>query len=190
MRDIFRDTMKILVPYNPAETLDRYLEVTEWFMLEEVRRWPGEKDARRRELGAEWLKILNRQVKWKMVYEHTERLGDDAGALTFVGGKQFEERIRRHLPPALAGLPFSVDVAQQDTRPLNPMRDLVKPINIFNPATGVVSPLPLANLLRDVPPKLARYRVFALDHEHDQELAKAAELAFGTGGDAAISTNT
>ena len=190
MRDIFRDTMEILVPYNPAEALDRYLEVTEWFMLEEVRGWPGAKDPRRRELGAEWLKILNRQVKWKMVYEHTERLGDDAAALTFVGGKQLEERIRRQLPPALADLPFSVDVAQQDTRPLNPMRDLVKPINIFNPATGVVSPLPLANLLRDVPPKLARYRVFALDHGHDQELAKAAERAFGAGGDAAISTNT
>ncbi len=190
MRDIFRDTMDILVPSNPAEELDRYLEVTEWFMLEEVRRWPGAKDPRKRELGAEWQKILNRQVKWKMVYEHTERLVEGAGALTFVEGKQLERRIREYLPSRLADLPFSVDVAQQDTRPLNPMRDLVKPINIFNPATGSVSPQPLANLLRDVPPKLARYRVFALDHDHDQALAEAAERAFRAGGAEVVSTNT
>ena len=100
-----------------------------------------------------------------------------------------EKRIREQLPPRLADLPFSVDVAQQDTRPINPMRDLVRLINIYNPATGSVSPQPLANLLRDVPPKLARYRVFALNHDHDQELAEAAEHAFRDGGTDAISTN-
>ena len=189
MRDIFRDTMEILVPYNPARELERYLELSEWFLLEEVRRWPAARESRRRELGVEWQKILNRQVKWKMVHEHTERLVEGAGALTFMEAKELEKRIREQLPPRLADLPFSVDVAQQDTRPINPMRDLVRLINIYNPATGSVSPQPLANLLRDVPPKLARYRVFALNHDHDQELAEAAEQAFRDGGTDAISTN-
>ncbi len=190
MRDIFRDTMEILVPYNPTEELDRYLEVTEWFLLEEVRHWPGAKESRKRELGVEWQKILNRQVQWKMVHEQPARMGQDALAQAFLPAAEFERRIKDHLPPALRGIAFRVDLAEQDTRPVNPMADFAKTINIFNPATGRVSPQPLAEVLRDVPPKLARYRVFALNHDHDQELAEAAERAFGAGGAEVMSTNT
>jgi hypothetical protein len=189
MREVFKETMNLLVPYNPAENLERYLGVTDWFLFEEVRRWPEDADPDKRRLGGEWEKILNRQVKWKMVYEHTERLAEDTAALTFVRAEEFEKRIRDHLPFALADLPFRVDMAQQDTRPVNPMRDLVRKINLFNPATGRVSPQPLADLLRDVPPKLARYRVFALNHDHDGALAEAAEQAFRGGGADAFPTN-
>ena len=189
MREIFQDTMEILVPYNPADDLDRYLGVTEWFLLEEVRRWPESEDARRRAFGEEWKKILNRQVKWKKVHEHTERMGQETRAQAFLPATVFERRIKDYLPPELREIPFRVDMAEQDPRPLNPMTDIAKTIHIFNPATGSASPQPLANLLRDVPPKLARYRVFALNHDHDQILAEAADKAFQAGGLEAMSTN-
>ena len=189
MREVFQETMEILVPYNPLDDLECYLGVTEWFLLEEVRRWPESEDARKHKLGEEWQKILNRQVKWKKVHEHTERIGPEATLQIFVGAGDLEKRIRDYLPDGLRDIPFRVDVAEQDPRPLNPMTDIAKTIHIFNPATGSVSPQPLANLLRDVPPKLARYRVFALDHDHDQTLASAAERAFRAGGAEAIPTN-
>ncbi len=189
MREIFQQTLDILIPHNPAENLDWYLDVTDWFLLQEVMRWPDADDPRKRELGVEWQKILNRHVKWKMVYEHTERMGQDAMAQAFLPAAEFEKRIEDTLRPELQNVSFRVDVAEQDTRPLNPMADVAKTINIFNPATGRVSPQALANLLRDVPPKLARYRVFALNHDQDQELAEAAERAFRAGGAEAIPTN-
>jgi hypothetical protein len=189
MREIFQRTLEILVPYSPAEDLDRYLEITDWFLLQEVMGWPGSQDARRRELGAEWEKILGRRVKWKMVYEHTERMGQEARAQAFLPAAEFEKRIADHLPPRLRHIAFRVDVAEQDTRPLNPMADFAKIINIYYPATGRVSPQALAELLRDVPPKVARYRVFALNHDHDEDLAEAAERAFRVGGAEAIPTN-
>lgn len=189
MREVFQQTMDILVPYNPAEHLDRYLEVTDWLLIQEVLRWPSAKDLQKRDLAAEWEKILNRQVKWKMVHEQPARMGQDALAQAFLPAAEFEKRITDHLPPAFRDVPFRVDLAEQDTRPLNPMADRAKTINIFNPATGRVSPQPLADLLRDVPPKLARYRVFALDHDHDHALAEAAEQAFRAGGAEAIPTN-
>jgi len=72
-----------------------------------------------------------------------------------------------------------VDVATQDPRPLNPIAEPDKRINIFNPVTGKTSPEPLAEIYRFIPARVRHFRVFSLNHNYDKELARAAESALG-----------
>jgi len=74
---------------------------------------------------------------------------------------------------------FRVDLATHDPRPLNPMAESGKRINIFNPVTGFTSPEQLEEIFRFIPARVMHFRVFALNHEHDESLSRAAEKALG-----------
>ncbi len=39
LKELFKDTMAALFPYNPVENLPEYLELTDWTLLEAVRQW-------------------------------------------------------------------------------------------------------------------------------------------------------
>jgi len=187
MKEIFPETMQLLFPWNPLEVLDRYLEMTDWALLQEVMKWPRLKDAKKKRLGYEWQQILNRQVKWKMAYDWVETI--EKSAVRFQNVHELERDIRKHLPERLRHLDFRVDLAAQDTRPLNPLAEGSKRIHIFNPSTGEVSPSPLRDLLKNIPPKVAHCRVFALNHDHDRQLSAATEKALNVGGEEFVSTN-
>ena len=73
--------------------------------------------------------------------------------------------------------PFRVDLATQDPRPLNPITEESKRINIYNPSSGITSPEPLVDIYRFIPARVVHFRVFALTHTHDEALARAAEKA-------------
>ena len=88
-------------------------------------------------------------------------------------------KIKERLPAKLKSLPFRVDVATQDPRPLNPIAEPGQQINIFNPVTGLTSAEPLAEIYRFIPARVRHFRVFALNHDYDEELAAAAEAALG-----------
>ena len=96
--------------------------------------------------------------------------------------------IRRHLPEALQAVEFRVDMARQDPRPLNPLIEETKKILIYDPATGRASLSAVADLFRYIPAQVAHYRIFALDHAHDAELAIAAQAAL-SGPTEAFRTN-
>jgi hypothetical protein len=55
------------------------------------------------------------------------------------------------------------------------MADTEKRINIFNPSTGITSPEPLRDIYRFIPARIVHFRVFSLNHDHDDLLAHAAE---------------
>lgn len=188
MQEIFAETVKRLFPFNPRQELDRYLGVNDWSLLEGVRQWCEAADPRTRALGEEWSRIVGRQVKWKMAYDHMETM-DDPRAKKFVDAAELEAEIRRALPSALASLPFKVDVARQDPRPLNPWTEEAKKILIYDPATDRASPQPVEDLFRYIPARVAHYRIFALDHAHDDALARATQTVLGSAGGPAISTN-
>ncbi|MBI4715524.1 MAG: HD domain-containing protein, partial [Nitrospirae bacterium] len=71
LKEIFRDTVKLLYPHNPVRRLEGYLDVTDWSLLEEVRSWKRSPNRKKRALYPEWQKILAREVKWKMAYDRT-----------------------------------------------------------------------------------------------------------------------
>jgi hypothetical protein len=189
MKEIFPETMQVLFPWNPLRVLDRYLELTDWALLQEVVKWPRSKDPRKRALGQEWRKILTRRVKWKMAYDRVLSIEEYEQAVRFQTPGELERAIRKHLPERLRHVPFRVDLAAQDTRPVNPLAEGSKRIHLFNPSTGEVSPSPLRALFKNIPPKVAHCRVFALNHAHDRQFAAATERALNVGGEEFVSTN-
>jgi hypothetical protein len=190
MREIFSDTMAVVLPKSPLDDLRAYRHLTEWSLFTEVERWlddPGS-SPRRRRLADEWQRIIHRDVKYRMVYEQAiERVALPPGASDWTR-EQFHERIVERLPAALGGIEFVCDVASQDPRPLNPMVG-PKRILIYDPASGRVEEELLTGILEFVPAKAHLYRVFATTHEHDRELGEAARRALTDGADDASLTN-
>jgi hypothetical protein len=93
--------------------------------------------------------------------------------------EQLEKAIREQLPKGKAKkVKFKVDLATQDPRPINPMAESNKRINIYNPQTGKISPEPLKDIFKYIPARVVHFRVFTLDNKYDSELAKASEKIF------------
>ena len=183
LQEIFRDTMNIIFPFNPLEALDTYLRLDEWRLFQEVQGWQNDKDSKKRKLGQEWAKLHNREVKWKMSFTTEFSIDQITRGAAFAGSKDYEARIMSYLPAALKRLPFRVDQATQDPRPLNPMAETEKRINIFNPVTGLTSPEPLRDIYRFIPARVVHFRVFSLSHDYDEELTAAVEKTLSTFGE-------
>jgi HD superfamily phosphohydrolase len=175
LQEIFRDTMRIIFPWNPVEAIDEYLRCDEWHLYSNVRSWSEDNDSRKRKLAREWAKLYNREVKWKMSYSTEISVDQIQKGTRFSKAGDYERQIRDFLPERLKGIPFRVDLATQDPRPINPMAETGKRVNIFNPATGVTSPEPLKDIYRFIPARVVHFRVFSLNHNNDAEISLAAE---------------
>jgi uncharacterized protein len=175
LRDIFKETMSLYFDTDLRKELTPYLGLTDWSLLEEVRRWKEARSEQKRKLAQEWQRLLGRDVKWKMAYEMTLPTRGEERGRVFMESGQVEAGIRSHLPPHLRDTPFRVDLANQDPRPLNPLSMGEFQIHVYDPSTGTNSKEPLRALLDFIPAKVVQCRVFALDHAADTELAKATE---------------
>jgi hypothetical protein len=172
LKEIFQDTMRIVFPWDLRRDLHPYLHLTEWSLLEEVGRWHDAADPARRALGQEWRRVLERRLKWRMVHE--EVLDDSMIKVWAVMRPEYvASQVREALPPGLRGLDFQIDLAFQDPRPLNPLAMGDRQIYVYDGATARVGKEPLAGLLKYLPAKVAQCRIFALDHRHDDALARA-----------------
>jgi len=177
MQEIFGETMKRIFPHNPKTKLGRYLYLNDWSLIQQVEGWRNADDPEARRLGREWQRIINRRVKWKLAFS-TELTIDQAekGLPMFSRPEQLEQAIRERLPRGRSrSIKFKVDLATQDPRPINPMAESNKRINIYNPQTGTISPEPLKDVFKYIPARVVHFRVFTLDHRYDMELAGAAE---------------
>ena len=173
LREIFGDTMKLLFPHDPRKKMEEYLNLTDWSLIEQVRGWPKSQHATRRALGKEWARILNRNVKWKMAYNTILSDKGLARGMDFPSRDHFEKQIQKELPAALQRMPFCVDMAPQDPRP-DPKDMRGSPLYVFDPATQEVSTEPLLEFLDLLPTRLIQFRLYALNHETDRELSRAA----------------
>ena len=177
LKEIFRDTMRIAFPYDLRKDLHPYLHLTEWTLLEEVERWHDADDAERRALGAEWRHVLDRRLKWRMAGEEVLDQFEARKGQSFLNPDEVEKRVKSFLPARLRDVPFKIDMALQDPRPLNPLKMGDRQIYVFDAATGSVSEEPLSEILKYLPGKVAQCRVFATNHEHDADLALALKRA-------------
>jgi HD superfamily phosphohydrolase len=177
LREIFADTMALVLPRSPFDDMGAYRRLTEWSLFEEVERWTSEPlGSRRRRLADEWQQIIHRDVKYHAVFEHQVERAHPAPGTRELTGKEFEAAIRRALPPHLAGIAFRVDVASQDPRPVNPLQG-PKRIPLYDPVTERVADELLAGILDFVPAKAHLYRVYSVHREHERDLAEAASSA-------------
>lgn len=179
MHEIFRETLRKIFPENPAKHLNKYLLLNDWALIQEVEGWQNSSDPDKKRLGREWAGIIDRRIKWKVAYS-TELTMDRAqkGMLLFQKQEHLEQAIRDFLPGRIKKIQFRVDLATQDPRPLNPMAESNKRINIYNPSTEMISHEPLNEIFKYIPAKVVLFRIFALNHRYDAELARAAEEIF------------
>jgi hypothetical protein len=98
-------------------------------------------------------------------------------------------RVVRRLPKRLQGIEIKVNMAALDPRPINPLAEGSKKILMYNPGTGEVSPRPLKEMFRDVPPKVAHYRIFVADRRHIKALTEDSDKAMVGSAGEALPTN-
>ncbi|MGE5807565.1 MAG: hypothetical protein ACM32I_00410, partial [Nitrospirota bacterium] len=92
------------------------------------------------------------------------------------------------LPSRIKDLPFRVDMASQDPRPINPLMMGERQIYVFNPSTRKVEKEPLKDFFDYIPARVVQCRVFTLNHDHDRELAEIVDKVLGIQEDS-IKTN-
>jgi HD superfamily phosphohydrolase len=180
LQEFFHDTMGFILPGNPLENLDDYQKCDEWNLFNHVQGWQESKDQTKRKLAFEWKKLHDREVKWKMSFVAEISLDQIQRGVGFSRAVDYEAKIRERLPKILKKLSFKVDLATQDPRPLNPITEREKRVNIFNPVTEMTSPEPLLEIYRFIPARVMHFRVFALNHDYDEELSAAAEKVLGS----------
>ena len=181
LREIFRPTVDLLLGGNPLDRLDRYEQLTEWFLMSEVDRWArGEGDAARKELGRAWADAVARKLKWKLVYEGLSEARDVPTGALMLNRAEFAERIRAKLPLGMRKIEFEVDVAAQESRAFNPLTE-TSDILFYEPLEGTYQQSRVLDLFRRLPVRMALFRIFARDDTHRHELIKAANEVLAAG---------
>lgn len=177
LKDIFKKTIQLLFPYHPAQELDAYLNLTDWYLLEEVRRWKHSHDKMKKKLFNEWLKLLHRKVRWKMAFDTHLSIREKEIGVSIISGEELERKIRKSLPEASRNMPFRVDMATQDPRPLNPLAMGDQQIYIYNPSNKKTSEEPLRRYFDYIPSKIVRCRIYTESHKYDALIHRIAEQA-------------
>ncbi len=172
LREMFGDTMRLIFPHDPRTKMDRYVGLTDWSLLEEVRDWKNSRHSARRRLGQEWARILGRDVKWKMAYTTVLKEKGQERGMDFPSREQFEKQIQKELPDRIRTLPFTVDMAPLDPRP-DPKDTRAIPLFVYDPGTRTISTEPLEEFLDLLPTRLIQFRIYALNHDTDEALSRA-----------------
>jgi len=189
LKELFKDTMDIIFPHgNPVNHLKDYLFLTDWSLLETVRKWGNAGNDKIAPIAKEWAAILAREVKWKMAYDVTLSMRVFEKGKTIIDEAELVRRIKKSLPLKIKDLPFRVDMASQDPRPINPLMMGERQIYVFNPSTRKVEKEPLKDFFDYIPARVVQCRVFTLNHDHDKELADIVDRVLGIQEDS-IKTN-
>jgi HD superfamily phosphohydrolase len=184
LQEIFKETMEILCPFHPLEDIDRYLSLTDWFLMEEVLRWRLSLSGKERRLGEKWADVLSRKLKWRSAFKEKLTLREmEFGRPPFLAPQEVKQRMEAFLPKRLRGIEFHIDMAHHDPRPLNPWHESEgTTLLIYDPGSKRISREPLKRLFQYIPAKVAICRVYTSTHRYDRELSQAARRALVSEG--------
>jgi HD superfamily phosphohydrolase len=184
LQEIFKDTMEILCPYHPMKEIDRYLSLTDWFLMERVLEWERSPHLREKRLGKKWAQVLSRKLRWTSAFEEKLALREmEFGRPFFLTQEEVKKRMEAFLPRYLKGIEFHVDMAHHDPRPLNPWYESEgATLLIYDSGSKRISREPLRRLFQYIPAKVAICRVYAPTHRYDRELSRAARQALASEG--------
>jgi HD superfamily phosphohydrolase len=175
LQEIFPQTMEYLFPYNPLDRMDSYLSLTDWSFIESVRQWPSARHRTKKNLGMEWARILNRDIKWKMAYSTLLPTQWDHPKPRRFHPQKIKAQIKKILPDFLKNIEFRIDMAHKDPRPINLLNMGGFQIFVYEPARKRVEKESLKKFFDYLPAQLVQFRIFTRDHHADYELARAAE---------------
>jgi hypothetical protein len=184
LEGLFRDSKQLLFPGNPLEYLDDYQQFTEWSLLVDVARWPRSEDARERELGLRWQRLLSRQVDWVAIDERSLVYGEtdtETGSI-FSDASLVDHAIRDRLPEALRGIEMQVDLPRHIDRP-DPRTAAAGQNFLYLPATGQTGPLTDDQLYKHLPISQLICRIYlrkAAPPEQATAVARALDALLGS----------
>jgi hypothetical protein len=157
------------------ERLDDYLWLTDWSLLETLRRWSTLPHAGNRHLGSGWDAILKRRLKWKMAYDATAAMRQIemlTGTVPTPG--QFLHSIHEALSHA-GNFECQLDIISHGPRHTWPTAAAAWPLATFDPSTGDVHARPLATRFEQSPKPVQLYRIYTTDHAGIPLLARTCE---------------
>jgi HD superfamily phosphohydrolase len=180
LEDLFAHSKPYLLPGNPAEHLDAYLDFTESSLLVDVVRWRTSDDPKKQELGEQWRRLLHRDVSWKMIYQrqliYSE--GDSEQMSIFSDRTLVEHKLRQTLPAELRQLPLRVDIARSIHRP-HTGGPAAGQNFLFDSSNGNVCPLVTHALYRRLPVSYRICRVYAESSDAAETIREAMNQLFG-----------
>lgn len=172
MREVFADTVAQLLPGNPLDHMDAFLQLNDWALLDAVQRWQREPGGtKRRRLADAWARITARDLTWHLAYETIADAGMDTSNL--------QERIDALLSPSARGARFEVDIATARVAPHNPLTEHGF-VHIYDPLQGTIEERRVAELVSRLPQYNRVVRVFTADVSQVQEIHRAARAALET----------
>ncbi|MEM6330141.1 MAG: HD domain-containing protein [Planctomycetota bacterium] len=178
LEGLFRDSRDLLFPGNPLDHLAEYRGFTEWSLLIDVSRWSRSGEERRRQLGARWDRLLERQVDWIAVDERnlTFKQGESEQSSIFNDAELVESRLRKELPAEHRAMDMQIDLPRHIYRP-DALAATAGQNFQYNPATGKVYPLTDDQLFAQLPVAHRSCRVYLRkDHTPEQKAAVGSAL--------------
>ncbi len=170
MREIFAETVSHLLSGDPRDHLDEYVDLTDWSLLEAVRRW-RHGDPTERQLAEGWRRIMDRQLRWQLVYEATLRT-DEATA-------DLHARVAAELPANARDINFLVDIATASVAPKNPL-DPGGFVAVYDPLRDRVERGRADALVARLPQHSQVVRVFTDTEGASEALHAAAQAALAS----------
>ncbi len=167
MHEIFADTIDQLLPGNPLEYRDDYLQLNDWAVLEAAQRWlrtPANSEQRR--LGEAWGRLLRRDLHWHLAYETIAHRGVDLSTL--------QQRLLDAVPEVATRARVQVDVVSAKIAPENPMADHGF-VAMYDPLKGTVERTRTAEMIARLPQHNQLVRVFTDDVEVIPALHRAIQ---------------
>ena len=165
MREIFADTIRLLLPGNPLDHRDEYLELNDWAVLEAAQRWlRSPVGGEQRRLGEAWGGLLRRELHWHLAFETIAHRGLDLSTL--------RERLLATVPEVSARV--QVDIVSATIAPNNPMADHGF-VAMYDPINGVVERHQTAEMIERLPQHNQLVRVFTDDINAIPALHRASQ---------------
>ena len=169
MREVFADTVTELLPGNPVDHMDAFLQLNDWALLDAVQRWQREPEGTaRRRLADAWARITARDLTWHLAYETVADSELDTTHL--------QEQIEASLPAQARGARLEVDIATARVAPHNPLTEHGF-VHIYDPLQGTIEERRVAELVSRLPQYNRVVRVFTDDAGKVAAIHRAARDA-------------
>ncbi|MFK7819694.1 MAG: HD domain-containing protein [Planctomycetaceae bacterium] len=183
LEEDFAETMTHLLPGNPLEHLDAYLDFTESSFLVDVRRWASDSDPDKKRLGLAWHRVVHRQDGWKMACERTINFHSTSAENTsiFTAPDIVESKVRAKLPEEIRDLDLKIDVAKHYHRPSTSGASGGQ--NFVLDGTGKPQELNADELFRGLPTSFVIFRIYTKNHDFDDQLNHALASVVGSATD-------
>ena len=183
LRELMGETLLELLPQDPIRHLEKYLTLTDHFLLEHVKSWKASSHPKLARLGAGWDRFLLREKSWELIYE-TVRTGTEKTLQRMGRTLPSEESIREKAMDrgySFGDAELTVDVASRDARPENPYLSGEGNLEVYDPLSGKVSRDLLVAMLEGIPVRQEIIRIFGKGLPDTAEAGKIFALILDEG---------